>query len=179
MENYIKKLLPKLDEHSSIKIFLGSKIDNNILNINISENKITKFVSYLSDIDNVEYTNNKIIYDNFYTYVLDNKSSKVFSTNNQVSNRFTLDNTTCLIQFESCIEKPLLSVPRISFHEYIIQKKKYLIQNIIEIIIQTKIVNNQKSNSIYILIKRQILDIDIIFKHINKIISIFNQINKD
>ena len=37
MDNYIKTLLPKLDEHSTITIHLGKRSDGQILDTNISE----------------------------------------------------------------------------------------------------------------------------------------------
>jgi hypothetical protein len=177
MDNYIKTLLPKLDEHSTITIHLGKRSDGQILDTNISEKDIQTILSYLTNIACSPVIIEKHIYNDTSKYILDGKVSKSFLIDTQCATTFHLGNIHCLVKYENLIPKPFTYVPKDSFYEYIVQKKIYTLDNTFQVHIQSTLDDTQsRSHAIYMIITRQALHIQTIFNHINRIISIFNQL---
>ena len=177
MDDYIKRLLPKLDEHSTITIQLGKLYDKQILDTNVSEKDIRTIASYLNNVTCTPLITEKHIYHGTHKYILDGVLSKSFLIDTQFTNTFRLGNIHCLVKYENLIQNALTSVPKESLYEYIVQKKIYTLDNTFQVTIQSTLDNTQtKNHSIYMIITKQSLHIQTIFNHINKIISIFNKL---
>ena len=109
MDSYIKSIIHKLDEHSSIHIYLGKIKKTNVLNTEFSNTFIESFMSYLNNYPSSLQTN-KTIYHNIYKYVL-NKNNTIMSymIEPHFSKQFNIHGMSCIVTYEKIIALIYLS----------------------------------------------------------------------